>query len=91
MKTATAPSVTPEQIQAKIKSETYTRLPNLRTTVCQLTLQNGFTVEGQSACVCLENYDAERGNKLAREDAVRKIWQLEGYLLAERLFRGELG
>ena len=91
MTTAAAPRVTLDQVNAKIKSETYTRLPNLRTTVCQLTLQNGFTVEGQSACVSLANFDAEIGNKFAREDAVRKIWQLEGYLLAERLFQGEPG
>ena len=49
----TAPKVTPQQIEAAIVHETYTLLPNGRTTVCQLTLINlgdsGFTVEGQSA------------------------------------------
>ena len=44
-----APRVTPEQVEAAIIGETYTVLPNGRTTVCQLTLDNGFTVEGMSA------------------------------------------
>lgn len=81
-----APSVTPEGIEALIIDETYTVLPNGRTTICQLTLRNGFTVEGQSACVCIENFDPVKGNKYSREDAVEKIWQLEGYLLKDRLF-----
>jgi hypothetical protein len=78
-------TVTLHQIESKITGETYTLLPNKRTTICQLTLANGFTVEGKSACVAIENYDRLTGERLAREDAVRQIWQLEGYLLAEQL------
>lgn len=81
-----APKVTKEQIAAKIRGETYTILPNGRTTVCQITLENGFTVEGYSACVSIENFDKELGEVIAYEDAFDKIWQLEGYLLAEDLY-----
>ena len=57
-------------------------------TFCVLTLQNGFTVTGESACASPENFDAEIGRKIARENAREKIWLLEGYLLKQRLFKG---
>lgn len=79
--------VTEQDLINKVKGITYTLLPNKRTTICQLTLENGFTVEGKSACVSIENYNQELGEKFAYEDAIRQLWQLEGYLLAEELFR----
>lgn len=54
-------------------------------TFCVLVLQNGFTVTGESACASPENFDAEIGRKIARDNAVQKIWQLEGYLLKQKL------
>jgi len=54
-------------------------------TFCVLTLDNGFTVTGESACASPENFDAEIGRKIARQNAVNKIWLLEGYLLKQRL------
>ena len=53
--------------------------------MCCLTLQNGFTVTGESACASPENFDAELGRKIARDNARNKIWALEGYLLKQRL------
>ena len=83
----TAPRVTPTMIEAAIAGETYTVLPSGRTTICELTLANGFTVRGESSCVSIENFNAELGQKIAREDAKQKIWQLEGYRLREQLFQ----
>lgn len=54
-------------------------------TFCVLVLKNGFTVTGESACASPENFDAEIGRKIARENARNKIWMLEGYLLKEKL------
>lgn len=54
-------------------------------TVCVLVLKNGFTVTGESACASPENYDAELGRKIARQNAVAKIWPLMGYELKQRL------
>ena len=42
-------------------------------TFCVLVLQNGFTVTGESACASPENFDAEIGRRIARENAVQKI------------------
>lgn len=50
-------------------------------TFCVLILQNGFTVTGESACASPENFDAEIGRKIARQNAEQKIWALEGYVL----------
>ena len=54
-------------------------------TFCVLVLRNGFTVTGESACASPENFDAEIGRKIARQNAVQKIWTLEGYLLKQML------
>lgn len=54
-------------------------------TFCVLVLQNGFTVTGESACASHENFDAELGRKIARQNAVAKIWPLMGYELKQRL------
>lgn len=54
-------------------------------TFCVLILQNGFTVTGESACASPENFDAEIGRKIARQNAEQKIWALEGYLLKSHL------
>jgi hypothetical protein len=52
---------------------------------CVLVLSNGFTVTGESACASPENFDAEIGCKIARQNAVAKVWPLMGYALKERL------
>lgn len=54
-------------------------------TFCVLVLRNGFTVTGESACASPENFDAEIGSKLARQNAVSKIWLLMGYELRSKL------
>lgn len=54
-------------------------------TFCVLVLKNGFAVTGESACASPENFDAEIGRKIARENAVAKIWPLLGFSLKQKL------
>ena len=54
-------------------------------TFCVLVLRNGFTVTGESACASPENFNAEIGRKIARQNAVAKIWPLMGYELRSKL------
>lgn len=54
-------------------------------TFCVLVLRNGFTVTGESACASHKNFDAEIGRKIARQNAVQKIWPLMGYELRSQL------
>lgn len=54
-------------------------------TICVLILRNGFSVIGKSAVASRANFDWDIGRRVAREDAVRQIWPLEGYLLKQKL------
>lgn len=97
----TAPRVTPNDMDANISSEHYFTAAQgvagsgalvmsdddeLRClTFCVLVLQNGFTVTGESACASPENFDAEIGRKIARQNAIAKVWPLMGYELKCRL------
>ena len=54
-------------------------------TFAVLVLRNGFTVTGESACASPENFNAEIERKIARENAVQKIWPLMGYELRSKL------
>lgn len=56
-----------------------------RLTFCVLTFRNGFTVTGESACVSPENFNAELGRKIARQNAIDKCWPLFGFHLAAML------
>lgn len=85
---AVAPRVTKDEVDAAIREGkvTYTVLPNGRTTVCQIELFGGrFTVEGSSACVSKENFDAAMGESIALKEAQEKVWPVLGAVLAYRL------
>lgn len=86
----TAPRVTPERLEEVILTEQYHVFPGTTFTACLLTLKNGYTVIGESACASPENFDAELGRKIARGNAKNKIWALEGYLLRQKLADGQL-
>lgn len=70
----------------KIVGEEYlspSKIPHM--TICILILENGYALVGKSAPADPENYDAALGMKFAKEDALRQMWPLEGYLLRERM------
>lgn len=76
--------VTFEALLAKIKDATYVVMPDERTTICQLTMANGFTVRGESSCVSKDNFKKHLGEEYSYADALDKAWAFEGYLLAEQ-------
>ena len=78
--------ITPERLEEVIVSEEYFQPEGTSLTICVLTLENGFNVTGESASASLANFDAELGRKLSRVKAKEKIWQLEGYLLRQRMY-----
>ena len=81
----TAKRITPEDLDAEIVSEDYHIFPGSCLTVCCLTLKNGFTVTGESACASPENFNAEIGQKIARSNARDKLWPLLGFRLRDQL------
>jgi hypothetical protein len=84
-KNLTAPRLTPAHIDEQIVAEAFYVFPNTTLTVCALTLKNGFQVVGESAAASPANFNAELGQKIARDNARNKIWALEGYLLRTKL------
>lgn len=79
-------TVTTEYMQKRIKDVEYIRIPDTTVTICHITLVNGFSVRGESACVNPDNFEEAVGRKIAYDNAFDKIWQLEGYLLAEQIY-----
>lgn len=90
----TAPRVTEVDIESEIVNEYYRNLGGAvkasensslhNTTICALELRNGFTIVGKSACVYPELYDEDKGRELARKDAIRQVWPLLGFRLADK-------
>lgn len=82
--------LTVEDIESKIKDKKFTVLEDGKTTICNIYLENGFTVRGESSCVDPVNFDKETGEEIAFLNAKDKIWVLEGYLLQEKLYQLKL-
>lgn len=78
--------ITIEDLENKVVGEDYYVFPGTTVTVCLLKLQNGFTIVGEAEAVSVEYFDAETGRKIARQGAVEKMWDLEEYLIKEKLF-----
>ncbi|NTF67704.1 hypothetical protein G6L81_07285 [Agrobacterium rhizogenes] len=87
----TAPRLTPADIDRVIVGESFTILPSGKVMVCELTLENGFTVRGEAATVSKENFDPTIGAKISRDNARQKICELEGYMLQQQLFENAFG
>ena len=78
--TLTGPNVTPEDVKNSIKSEEYMFLGE-KTTVCLLTLINGFEVVGSSAPVNPKLFNKETGKIYAKEKAIDQVWMHLGSIL----------
>lgn len=83
--------VTSEALAAKIVDATYVVMPDGRTTICQLTMENGFTVRGESSCVSIENFNKKLGEEYSYKKAFDEAWAFEGYLLSEDRHRESRG
>ena len=73
-------TVTQELIDSKIKSESFTVLPSGKTMVCELILENGYSVRGEASVGDIETFNKSKGEDVSRKNAVSKIWTLEWYL-----------
>ena len=67
-----------------IDSEDYHHFGGTTTVVCLLTLKNGAQVLGKAACIDSKNFDLSIGMDVAKNDAISKIWELEGYAIKTR-------
>lgn len=78
--------ITPEYIDSRIAKIEFHRLTETMT-VCVITLDNGFTVIGQSACADPANYNQRIGEQIAESNARANLWAPFGFLLKEAMFR----
>jgi Phage protein (N4 Gp49/phage Sf6 gene 66) family len=78
-----AERVTQEYMESRIANTEFHRLDET-VTICSITLDNGYSVRGESACVNPENYIRHIGEKIAYDNAFREFWPLFGFLLAEK-------
>jgi hypothetical protein len=79
------PRVHQSDVDAAVKKLDYSLLADGRTTVCLITLHNGYTVWGASSCVSELNYVRDIGERIARENAYEKVWAICGYALREQM------
>lgn len=79
--------VTKEGIQARITNTEFFVLPGTTVTICSITLDNGYSVRGESACVDPANYRQDIGEKIAYDNAFNQLWPLFGFLLAEKRYQ----
>lgn len=74
--------VTRRYIESRIKNKTFTHVGET-VTICNLILDNGFSVRGEAAAVYIENFSKEAGEAISYEGAIRKLKPFFGFLLAE--------
>lgn len=82
------PRVTKESIEDKIERVSYIAFGT--GTFAVIEMANGFEFHGYSNPADRRNYDKDVGERFAYEDAFKKIWSHEGYLLREQLAREEI-
>jgi hypothetical protein len=73
-------------LESVIANIAFKEVEGTTTTLCILTLKNGYTVIGKSACIDKAAFNAEIGRDIAYGDAFEKIWELEGYRLTQHRF-----
>lgn len=78
--------VSESKIRANIKDVQYVIIEGSQLTICVITLLNGYTVTGESACADPLMFDKEVGEKFAFAAAERKVWPLLGYALKQEIF-----
>jgi hypothetical protein len=74
--------ITPDYIKSRIAKTEFHRLGET-VTLCMITLDNGYSVRGESACVDPANYRQDIGERIAHDNAFDKLWPLFGFLLCE--------
>lgn len=85
---ATLPTkLTQEYLESLVVHHEYNYVPNTSITICTLFLQNGTKLMGKNyGAINSNNQDWELAKELAYKDAFDQLWELEGYLLRQRMF-----
>lgn len=58
--------------------------PLSRLTLCLITTFSGYVVVGKSAPMSAENFDREKGQLFAYENAIKQLWPLMAFAALEK-------
>lgn len=84
-------SVTKEQIQNLLNNAEITVATKFdKVTVVCCKLENGFVITEASGAVDAANYDEAIGRECCMGRIENKLWELEGYALAKKLYEERL-
>jgi hypothetical protein len=64
----------------------YHRFPGTTLTVCCITLTNGYSVVGHSACVHPAMFNGDMGERLAFDDARRKVFDMLAFRMRDVIY-----
>lgn len=71
--------LTEDDIRARIIDVEFFHVDGTTTTLCLVKTIGDFVITGTSACINAADFDAAIGRELAYKDALRQLWDLEGY------------
>lgn len=71
--------LTLEDLEKHISSIEFSKLWK-KTTVCLLTLDNGFEIVTSSSCIDPENYDHYTWEDICKQKAIDKLRELYGFM-----------
>lgn len=83
--------VNESKLKASIAKVDFIVHPGSCLTICVITMLNGYTVTGESACADPKMFDKDVGEKFAFAAAERKVWPLLGYALRDELYKAGAG
>ena len=79
--------LTQEYLESLVVHRDYYFVPNTSITICTICLQNGAKLVGKNYdSIDPQNQSWELAKQLAYKDAFEKLWELESYLLHQRMF-----
>lgn len=77
--------LTPQDLENKISGVEYQRFGSTGM-LAVITLENGYTVTGESGCIDPAIFNEEIGQKVAYENAFNKLWQILGYGVKQKWY-----
>lgn len=80
----------PTDISSVIDRVDYHREPGSTFTICTITLKNGHKVVGQNACIAGRVWNEDMAKEASYNQALDKVWELEAYLLRQRLYEADM-
>lgn len=77
--------ITKEYIESRINNVSYHCVTDTKT-LCIITLDNGFTVTGESDVAYKRDYNLEIGQKVSFEKALNKVWDFIAFMVKQYKF-----